>query len=473
MARRKRRHSDHRVSVFVVETDTADGHGEGVDGAASLAKLEKEHGPLPATLEAESPSGSVHRYFKHPSFPIKNSGSQVGPHIDVRGDGGFVVAPPSVKPGKGAYRWRNDLPIADAPQWLLDRIVAGKDKPERELSISQQALAKVQPPAEADHFTSYGRPSGNGGAYIEAMLSGAYDDVVSEPKGSRNAQLNNSATWLGHFVGGGVLDEQRAIDTLLNACNAAGLLSDDGRRQCLATIRSGLHKGKTEPRGIPERQSPNSPVPDNDNVAANIAGKPSHALPLTYFNDVDKFPPKNWLIKDVLARKESSRIVAAPGMAKSAVAIDLTVHVAAGLDWRGYKSKDKCGVVYFALERADLVRRRLAGHRLRDGLDNLPIAVAGHIINLMHAGCVDIIVETIREAEKVFGCSVGLIVFDVYPKGVAAGGGDENQAKDQGIAITNLARVKELTGVHIMNVAHTGKDESRSTRGSNSSNRRR
>jgi hypothetical protein len=51
--------------IFVVEADTVKGHD--VDGLASLAKLEAEHGTLPPTLEAESPSGSVHYYFKYPS----------------------------------------------------------------------------------------------------------------------------------------------------------------------------------------------------------------------------------------------------------------------------------------------------------------------------------------------------------------------------------------------------------------------
>src|ERR1035437_1393249 len=125
--------------IFVLEADTKDGHD--VDGLASLMALEQEHGALPATLQAESPSGSVHYYFKHPGFDIKNSASAVAPGVDVRGDGGMVVAPPSVKPGKGVYRWRNKLAIAEAPQWLLDKIVAGKEKPE--LTISQQALATV------------------------------------------------------------------------------------------------------------------------------------------------------------------------------------------------------------------------------------------------------------------------------------------------------------------------------------------
>src|SRR5258705_2202078 len=78
---------------------------------------------FPDTLEAESPSGSIHYLFRHPGFPVKNSESKLAPGIDVRGDGGMVLAAPSVKPGKGAYKWRNpDVPIADAPEWLLGKI---------------------------------------------------------------------------------------------------------------------------------------------------------------------------------------------------------------------------------------------------------------------------------------------------------------------------------------------------------------
>src|SRR5262245_21567327 len=50
--------------IFVVETDTPEGHN--VDGFASLKQLEAEHGSLPKTLIAESPSGSRHHYFNHP-----------------------------------------------------------------------------------------------------------------------------------------------------------------------------------------------------------------------------------------------------------------------------------------------------------------------------------------------------------------------------------------------------------------------
>ena len=110
---------------WVSEIDTKARHG--VDGFAALVELIAEHGPLPATLMAESPSGSRHYYWSWPlEFPITNSTSKIGPGIDVRGQGGMVIAPPSVRE-EGLYRWLNDLPIARAPQWLLELAVRNLD----------------------------------------------------------------------------------------------------------------------------------------------------------------------------------------------------------------------------------------------------------------------------------------------------------------------------------------------------------
>jgi bifunctional DNA primase/polymerase-like protein len=59
--------------IFVIEADTPKGHK--VDGIANLRQLEAEHGSLPITLMAESPSGSLHYYFKHPGAGIKVKGT--------------------------------------------------------------------------------------------------------------------------------------------------------------------------------------------------------------------------------------------------------------------------------------------------------------------------------------------------------------------------------------------------------------
>jgi hypothetical protein len=146
---------------------------------------------------------------------------------------------------------------------------------------------------------------------------------------------------------------------------------------------------------------------------------------------------------------------------------EASICAAANLDWHGKRCKGAVGVVYFALERADLVMRRLQAHRERMGLANLPIAVVSCTINLMNPKTVPIVVATIREAEICFGMPAGLIVLDTFAKLIAAGGGDEDRAKDQGAVFANVQRVKEQADVHVALIGHTGKDESRGARGSN------
>lgn len=194
---------------------------------------------------------------------------------------------------------------------------------------------------------------------------------------------------------------------------------------------------------------------------------PTPALQLTFFDECRERAPKHWILKGVFAKGENSSIFGAPGTLKSAFLVDAAIHAASGKDWRGFKSKERCGVVYFAFERADQVRRRLSAYAVRDGVSDLPISVAGQIVDMLNPGCVDIIVATIRAAEARFGIPVGFIIFDTWSKGIAAGGGDEDKARDQNVIAANLRRIHEHVSVHIAGVGHSGKDESRGERGSN------
>jgi Bifunctional DNA primase/polymerase, N-terminal/Primase C terminal 1 (PriCT-1) len=102
--------------IFVVDVD-------GIDAEAELRRLESEHGALPPTVESITARGR-HVWFRHPGPSIKNSASVVAPKIDIRGDGGFIVTPPSLHPCGRRYAWSVDSAkkIADAPDWLLTKI---------------------------------------------------------------------------------------------------------------------------------------------------------------------------------------------------------------------------------------------------------------------------------------------------------------------------------------------------------------
>jgi hypothetical protein len=195
----------------------------------------------------------------------------------------------------------------------------------------------------------------------------------------------------------------------------------------------------------------------------------SPGIPLDYYEDFGKAVAKKAIIKGVIFKGERSSWIGPPGSGKSALLTNIMIHVAGGGDWRGYRSKERVGVVYFALERSQLVKRRLMAHRSQEiNPPTLPIAVASKAINLLSPDCVTTIVETVRTAETHFGCPVGMIIIDTFNKGIAMGGGDEDKARDQNIAAANLQQVQNaLTDIHVALIGHTGKDESRGARGSN------
>jgi hypothetical protein len=86
---------------------------DGEDGLASLRELERRHGPLPKTASVVTPRGGQHFYFAHPGGHVPNSASQLGAGLDIRGDGGYVLLPPSV--GASGRRYEPDEQCAAAP----------------------------------------------------------------------------------------------------------------------------------------------------------------------------------------------------------------------------------------------------------------------------------------------------------------------------------------------------------------------
>ncbi len=190
--------------------------------------------------------------------------------------------------------------------------------------------------------------------------------------------------------------------------------------------------------------------------------------PFVTFDEMEIDPPaKQWLIKGILARGETSAWIAPPGAMKSALLAEAAIHVGAGLDWHGYRNKGAAGVLYFAIERADLVKRRLRAHRQRLGLAGTPICVSSATIDLTTPDAFKKVIDTIRDAKAALGVDIGLVIIDTFAKLIAAAAGDENSAKDQGAVFANVQRVKNNTGVHVALIGHTGKDESRGARGSN------
>jgi len=97
---------------------------------ASLARLGRQHGPIPETVEVRTGGGGRHLYFAHPGEILHN---RVGlaPGVDLRADGGYVVAPPSVHASGESYRWERSpdtCPLAPLPDWLGEAPEEGSNR---------------------------------------------------------------------------------------------------------------------------------------------------------------------------------------------------------------------------------------------------------------------------------------------------------------------------------------------------------
>jgi len=97
-------------------------------GDDSLERLQQRFGTLPQTVEARTGGGGRHLYFLHPDVIVHNRAG-LAQGIDVRGDGGYVVAPPSVHPNGTQYSWApghspEDMVLAPLPRWLLRTVGA-------------------------------------------------------------------------------------------------------------------------------------------------------------------------------------------------------------------------------------------------------------------------------------------------------------------------------------------------------------
>jgi hypothetical protein len=120
--------------IFVVDAD-------GPDAERELQRLE-----LPATVEATTARGR-HLYFKYPSALVRNTASKIAPGVDTRGDGGYVLAPPSVHPSGALYRWAGARTVAAAPDQLIAK-------------ISERANGKATPAAEWQQLFASDIPEG-------------------------------------------------------------------------------------------------------------------------------------------------------------------------------------------------------------------------------------------------------------------------------------------------------------------------
>lgn len=130
-----------RSGIFVLDVDADH------NGFESLDTLEKKFGKLPKTPTVITGGGGRHYFFKHPKIKLRNvqNSGKLGKGLDIRGDGGYVVAAGSVHPNGNIYTWDKNSPpsqtlLADAPDWMLKMLIAEQSTQAHQQIVDNSAI---------------------------------------------------------------------------------------------------------------------------------------------------------------------------------------------------------------------------------------------------------------------------------------------------------------------------------------------
>lgn len=179
----------------------------------------------------------VQWYFRTPTeFEVRNSAGHLAGQkykgIDVRGKGGYVVAPPSVHPSGPIYRFiREPFALLDFPKWL-EEFVRPKYAP-------PAGVVCVPPDVAPGEISPYGRK----------VLSSHCSDVAGCTEGGRHYLLAKASFCVGQLVGSGHIPQALAESELLHAAKVCGL----EKKSALRCVAQCMKAGKAKPYFPPPR----------------------------------------------------------------------------------------------------------------------------------------------------------------------------------------------------------------------------
>ena len=266
--------------VFAVDIDPR--HG----GDVSLEYVEATHGQLPETVESQTGGGGRHLLLNWPGRPVPCSTGKIASGIDVKGDGGYIILPPSDHESGRQYCWLFDQcpgeqEIAEAPAWLLEMIEGA----------SQRGPAS----------------------------SGAEATGEEIPQGHRNTTLANQA---GHMRQIGMTAEEiaPALQTInLRRCKPP--LDTNEVERIAASI------GRYDPDTSRQAQVECWPQRYLGDGLSELGTPIFRCMDDIEIEDID------WLWRGFLAGGKLAMFSGDPGTGKSTISVDLAARISTGADW--------------------------------------------------------------------------------------------------------------------------------------------
>lgn len=441
-------------NLIVIDIDEHDIEQSGSD---SLNKLTSRFGHLPETVEVATGSGGRHLYFlAPPAIEIRNdAGKRLGVGIDIRGDGGQVLAPPTVHPNGTPYRWVDglspfDIQPALMPKWLVQLIT----NPQAEPPTTPISNDGDGPAARYNARTTWEELlNRDGWLYSHSDRDG--EQYWTRP--GKNPKEGTSAT-VG-YKGQDVL----VVFTSSISWLPAGAYSRFGYMACrdFNNDRSAAAKSLLREEHITEQPSLDGLIstPNSDDSDQHLL---SMLIDWPVFWEQDHTVAE-WLAEPLIAEARAHAIFAPGGTGKSLLALWLCAAVATGTPIFGHPQKPR-KVLYLDYEMTpdDLAERLEAmGYTPEHNLSNLRYALLPDLESLDSEQGGQ---QVARLAEL---CDADLVVFDTFGRAVA---GEENEADTVRSFYRNTGIYLKRAGRAFLRIDHAGKDLERGQRGSSAKN---
>jgi hypothetical protein len=414
------------------------------------------YGIEPETWQQVTGGGGRQLLFRAPPGRTIGTGkTSIG--VDIRGQGGFAVLPPSKHSTGRNYAWRYgfspwETTIADAPPWLLDAVEALLREHGHEQTGSVERTAS---PAES--LNAFGALVDGREAKMTSIVWGALidlriarDEIPADGFGSQMREAFG--------VYARIAKSRRQELGVSNA----DLLEREGRgislfaqkwRYALDQWDGKLAEHAREKAG---RLAITKPAVVNDN-AASVS--PDDIYEYLDIAAIKALPDPAWVVKDVIIEDALGFIYGPPGHGKTFVALNLALHVAYGMLawWRDKPIRRPGLVLYIAREGQASFKDRITAWQRKHGIaeDIANFAMIRARINFMNVDDIAKLRRTVAAAAKHFGAIPSLIFVDTVSRSMP--GADENLQKEMTIFVDACAAIGEDYKATVVGVHHAGK----------------
>jgi hypothetical protein len=441
------------VSGFVV-VDVDEGPGKA--GGDTLNDLQFLNGDLPHTVIARTGGGGKHIFLLHPRDVWIQTGRNVlGPGVDVRGDGGFIVAAPSLHESGRYYLWDdaahpNNTPIVAAPAWVIEMAEA----PPPDLT-GQRAPQGGQSTGTGEIVRdSWGKVIDGRERFMVGIICGCIATLARETGALPTAEAVVAEAWPTYERG------VRARGVSLDADNRGIALMRQRVPHFLRRAETG--KWKLKPQVAQTGALPFDPetgeiLPPPPRQKATVK-EPAAILTM---RELDALPSPQWLIEGLIPEKSLIVPFGAPKSGKTFLVLSFCLHVAGDKEWFGHAVRAG-GVVYIAGEGTGGLSLRLRAMRQSYGIDvGAPLWIIPKAVNFRLDGEVDGLISLVRKT--VGDTPLRVVVIDTLAR--AMPGADENSAQEVGLVIAGCDKVRDELGCAVIPIHHSGKDVARGARG--------